>query len=1143
MATEGQGAPSPNFQFLASHSPLLVQLAARAERYCFDDPNAALVKLRQFGELLAQQVAAQTGTYVDPQEGQRELLERLSQRGVLTADVSRLFRDLRVVGNRAAHEHAGTQREALHQLRMARSLAVWYHRAFKDPRYKAGPFLPPPDPSEASSELHDELDRLRQLVADYEAEATAARWTAEQEAQLREKAEAQAQAAYEDQRATLELAAETEQRLVEQLDRYRAEELAAEQQAAASATTEEITARIGQAQEAAEQLVDLDEQATRRLIDEQLREAGWEADTEALSYAKGVRPQKGRNLAIAEWPTRSGPADYVLFSGLTPLAVVEAKRRRKDVPAAIEQAKRYSRGYSREADQVSPGGPWGKYHVPFLFATNGRPYLRQIRTKSGIWFLDGRLPTNHPKALESWYTPGGLADLLKQDIQAAEQRLRDEPPDYLPLREYQHDAVRAVERAIAGGRRELLVAMATGTGKTRTCIGIIYRLIKAGRFRRVLFLVDRTALGEQAANAFKDVKLENYQAFTDIYDVKELGDLRPDADTRLHIATIQGMVKRILFPTDEYHPVPVDAYDCVIVDECHRGYNLDREMSDAELTFRSEQDYISKYTRVLDHFDAVKIGLTATPALHTTEIFGGPDRAPVFQYSYRQAVIDGWLVDHEPPVRIVTALAEDGMQWRRGEQMTLLDTRTQQLQLFNTPDEVNIEVDQFNRRVVTENFNRVVCDELARHIDPSLPGKTLIFCATDTHADMVVGLLKESFEKQYGPIDDDVVKKITGSSDKPLELIRRFRNEAYPKVVVTVDLLTTGVDIPDIVNLVFIRRVRSRILYEQMLGRATRLCPDLYGQTQDKDRFQIFDAVDLYAALEDYTQMKPVVTQPDITFAQLVDELRTVTDATARGEIHDQIIAKLQTRRRSLNDERLREFQRLVGMRPRDLVQQLRRSTPQESAVWFTANPSIVELLDRIGSGGGRLIVSEHEDELRRVERGYGDAQRPEDYLESFRNFVQDNMDRITALRIVCQRPRDLTREQLRELKLELDRQGYTEANLQVAVRETTNQDIAATIIGYIRNVVLDAPLIPYAERVRRAMQRILGSRQWTDAQRRWLDRIGKQLERETIVDRGAFEQGQFREHGGFVRLNKVFDGKLEQLLGEISDEIWRAAA
>ena len=889
--------------------------------------------------------------------------------------------------------------------------------------------------------------------------------------------------------------------------------------------------------------LDLDEADTRKIIDSQLREAGWEADTQRLSFSKGTRPQKGKNLAIAEWPTSKGPADYVLFCGLTPLAVVEAKRKRKDVPGSIEQAKRYSRGYMVMADEILPGGPWGDYQIPFLFATNGRPYLKQIATKSGIWFLDGRRNTNHARPLDGWYTPEGLTQLLKQDIDAANDQLQQEPTDYLPLRYYQHEAIRAVEQAVVAGRQKMLVAMATGTGKTRTAIGLIYRLVKSKRFRRILFLVDRTALAEQATNAFKDVKLENLQSFTEIYDVKELGDIVPDSDTRLQIATVQGMVKRLLYPSDEAKPLPVDQYDCIIVDECHRGYNLDQEMSDTELSFRSEADYISKYSRVIDHFDAVKIGLTATPALHTTDLFSDDDREPVYQYSYRQAVIDGYLVDHEPPYRLVTVLAEDNMKWSQGEVMKVYHTHTDQLELFNVRDDVEMEVDTFNKRVVTENFNKTICAALAEHIDPSLPGKTMVFCATDSHADMVVTLLKQAFEDKYGPIDDDTVLKITGAADRPNQLIRRFKNERLPNVAVTVDLLTTGIDVPEITNLVFLRRVRSRILYEQMLGRATRLCPDLQGPGEDKERFYIFDAVDLYSALEDHTNMKPVVTRPNISFAQLVRELNEVTDEEMREDIKAQIIAKLQRKKGSFKGRRQEECETLIGCSLPSFIKQLQASTPREVADWFAGHAEVVEFLDRVIAQGSKVIISEHEDELRRVERGYGGAVKPGDYLESFRQYIQDNRDKVVALQLVCQRPRDLTCKQLQELKLLLDQHHFTEVSLRTAVRETTNQDIAATIIGYIRYAALDDQLIPYEDRVKQAMAKILASRAWTQPQRKWLERIGKQLQKEVIVDREALDRGQFKEYGGFARINKVFDGELAEILAAISDEIWRVAA
>lgn len=169
----------------------------------------------------------------------------------------------------------------------------------------------------------------------------------------------------------------------------------------------------------------------RRIIDAQLHDAGWESNSEKLRYAKGVRPAKGRNMAIVEWPTSNGPADYCLFVGLTLVAVLEAKRKRTDVAGSIEQAKRFSRGFNLNNDgaQLSSRGPWGEYNVPFLFATNGRPFLRQIAEKSGIWFLDARRNLNHPRPLEAWYTPEGLTQLLNQDIGEADEKLAKEPTD------------------------------------------------------------------------------------------------------------------------------------------------------------------------------------------------------------------------------------------------------------------------------------------------------------------------------------------------------------------------------------------------------------------------------------------------------------------------------------------------------------------------------------------------------------------------------------------------------------------------------------------------------------------------------------------------------------------------------------------
>ena len=1126
---------SPNFGFLVGQDVRLLQAATAAERHVFEDPISALMRLRQFGELLAQEAAAHVGIYKGPLESQVDLLRRMSDRGVLTREVVSLFHDVRKKGNEAAHDGRGTRSEALHQLRMARTLAIWFHRTVgKQPNLRYGPFVPPPDPAEEDAQLRAELGRLRGEMKKALGAVEELKGAAKAEADRRQAAELARAKAYEDLEAALDLAQESEE-LRASSEKEWATRMQALQKEAEAAGTEQTRVLVQRAQEAGDtEHLDLDEAATRKLIDAQLQEAGWEADTQALCHKNGVRPTKGQNLAIAEWPTSSGPADYVLFAGLTAIAVVEAKRKRKDVAGAIEQAKRYSRDYVIQGQEELAGGPWGDYQVPFLFSTNGRPFLRQIQTKSGIWFLDARRSTNHPSAMEGWYTPEGLNALLRQNHEEAEKKLKTEPTDYLGLRDYQVEAIQHVEQGIHEGKRDMLLAMATGTGKTRTALGLIYRLLKAKRFRRVLFLVDRSSLGEQAQDAFKNVKLENLQSLYEIYDVKELEDLVPDKDTRLHVATVQGMVKRLLYPSDEDETIPVDRYDCIIVDESHRGYNLDREMSEGELQFRSQADYVSKYRRVLDHFDAVRVGLTATPALHTTEIFG----KPIYQYSYRQAVIDGYLVDHEPPIRLITALNQAGIHWAVGEEVAVYDKLSGQLDLYEAPDEIDIEVSGFNTKVVTENFNRVVCRKLAEEIDPTLPGKTLIFCATDSHADLVVDLLKEAFTEVYGEVEDDAVQKITGAADKPSQKIRLFKNEALPNVGVTVDLLTTGIDVPEIVNLVFIRRVKSRILYEQMLGRATRLCPEI-----GKEFFKIYDAVDLYAALEDYSTMKPVVTRPLLSFTQLIEELVGIEDEEHGQAIVEDILVKFHRRKSLLKGETLTSFETLTHQDAEEFTEMLKGKDLGELRGWFSERPGLPSFLDRLkGESSGHVLISEHEDELLGTEHGYGEGVRPEDYLVGFGEYLDQSGNDLPALKVVMQRPRDLTRQQLRELRLALDDAGYTESQLRAAWKDTSNQDIAASIIGFIRAQALGSPLIPYADRIDRALQKILASQAWTGPQRRWLERIGSQLQQEIIVDKEALDRGQFQAQGGFRRLNKVFGGKLEEVLGDLHEELWNDA-
>lgn len=1162
-----------NFIFLTAHDQRLATLGAFAERYFRDDPSTAIFKLRQFAELMAKLIAAHHAAYRDERETFNDMLRRLSYEQIIPREVADLFHALKNVGNDAVHEIKGTHGHALTALKNARSLGVWFHRAYgRQLAFNPGPFVPPAEPVDATAPLLQEIEALRRKIAESQEAATVARREAEEQIRVRESVEERFKREAEDRAAWEQLAIESEiekTALVAQLASRQdalevlphhglneaptpfvafeaaeseaekaafAAKLASIQAEAAAAPPTDVAELVERGEEAATK-IELDESQTRALIDQQLRDRGWDADTKTLRYSAGVRPAKGRNIAIAEWPTASGPADYALFVGTTLIGVVEAKRQRKNVSAAIDQAERYSAAISDHSDFVLAGGPWGEYRVPFVFAANGRSYLKQIESASGVWFRDTRRGANHRRALVDWLTPEGLAGLLEVDQDAATATLKTEAFEFgFPLRPYQEGAIRAVETALAAEQRSMLVAMATGTGKTKLAIALLYRLLSAKRFRRICFVVDRSALGIQTEGEFSTTKVVSGKTFAEIFGLKGLEDMTPDLETKVHICTIQGLVKRVLFAADTSEAPPVDQYDLMVIDECHRGYLLDREMSDAELSFRSQDDYVSKYRRVLEYFDAVKIGLTATPALHTTDIFG----EPIFRYSYREAVIDGYLIDHEPPIRIETALARAGIKFEKDEQLDLLNTQTGEIDLAHAPDEIVFEVEQFNRQVITPEFNRVVAEELAKHIDPALRGKTLIFAATDAHADIVVDAIKTAFKNQYGEIDDAAVKKITGSVDKVQNLIRSFRNDANPQIVVTVDLLTTGIDVPKITNLVFLRRVNSRILYEQMIGRATRQCPEI-----GKEVFRIFDAVDLYPHLQDLTDMKPVVINPSISFEQLVREITEATDDHHRDTIREQLAVKLRRRLKKLSDDARQRFEAVAGERPEAMLQRLLAGDAMTLAAWLKERSAIGPILDWQGDGDNPRFVpiSHHSDEVVAVTRGYGEAEKPEDFLDSFSAFVRDNINAIAALKLVVTRPRDLTRADLKELRLALDRKGYSEANLRRAWADAKNEEIAASIVGFVRQAAIGDPLVPYEDRVRAAMRRIISSRQWTEPQKRWLARIGEQVEKEIIVDREAIDKEPFIADGGFNRLNKVFGGGLETLLAEINEEMWKKTA
>lgn len=1010
----------------------------------------------------------------------------LKREGLIPKKIDDILYALRKTRNDAVHAGADSVEDAKTLLSMTYNLAVWFMEVYGDWGYIAPAFVMPENVVQPDYEsiIKEQKEKIAALSKQVEAVSTAA-----------------------------------------------------------STKTSKERAEKG---ETASESMELSEAETRYLIDEQLRKFGWEVDTNTLRYSKGTRPQKGRNLAIAEWPTdsavgKNGYADYALFVGLKLVGIVEAKKAAIDIPSVIDhQCKEYAKGIKGEHQEYIIN-QWGVYKVPFVFATNGRKYLKQIETKSGIWYLDLRSGANAPKALQGWISPQGLVEQLEKDIAAANAALQNTPfdllrdPDGLNLRKYQINAIEAAEQAVIDGKQTVLLSMATGTGKTRTILGMIYRFIKSDRFKRVLFLVDRTALGEQAEDVFKEVKIEELMTLDSIYNIKGLDEKEIDRETKIHIATVQSLVKRILYPEGDTMPSVTD-YDLIVVDEAHRGYILDKEMSETEMLYRNQDDYISKYRTVIEYFDAVKIALTATPALHTTEIFG----KPVFNYSYREAVIDGYLVDHDAPHNIRTKLRVEGIKYEKGEQLAIYDPVTGEvLNSAELEDDMKFEIDTFNRQVITENFNRTVLNEIAWDLNPDGQGKTLIYAVDDNHADLIVKILKEIYAE--GGVDNDTVMKITGSvaggnKKKISEAIKRFKNESLPKIVVTVDLLTTGIDVPEITTLVFMRRIKSRILFEQMLGRATRLCPSI-----GKTHFEIYDPVGVYESLQDVSNMKPVVTNPSTSFEDLMKGLEVATTDEQLAYQINLIVAKLQRKRRNISEKALEQFANLTGSK--DLgafAEHLNSSTIKEAAAELLGHREAFSVLDkdRPHSKSPR-IIDNHPDVVIDHTRGYGEGQKPEDYLEAFKDFINNNMNAIAALRMVCTRPSELTREALKSLKLELDRHDFTEKQLNSAWNEMTNQDIVADIIAFIRQQALGSALVGHEQRVKHAFAKLRMNHEFNKTQLDWLKRIEKVLLEESVLDEQIFEVGAFKNAGGFTIIDRRFGGKLREIMTELNEYLY----
>ena len=937
------------------------------------------------------------------------------------------------------------------------------------------------------------------------------------------------------------------------------------------------------------------EELARINIDRQLTAAGWVIQDRAQ-----MNLYAGCGVAVREFPLQTGEADYLLFVDRKAVGVVEAKPEGTTLSGVADQAAKYSVG-------LPPNIPHVTLPLPFLYESTG------VET----FFRDERDPQPRSRRVFTFHRPETLADWAESSSVRADgvrtndgdsiengrmpsaPTLRGRFQQYPPLNttglwKAQIEAINNLEASLAQDKPRSLIQMATGSGKTFTAVSFIYRMIKFGKARRILFLVDRANLARQTLKEFQAYTTpDDGRKFTELYNVQHLQNNAIDPVNRVVITTIQRVYSMLrgedaydegneegsLFEADEildasqekkveYNPrFPIEMFDVIITDECHRSiYNLWRQ--------------------VLEYFDAHLIGLTATPSKQT---FGFFNQNLVMEYTRARAVLDKVNVDGEV-YRIRTKITEKGSSVDAEYWVGKRDKLTRRQRWEQLDEALEYDAKQLDVDVVSEGQIRLIIrtyrDRLFSEIFPgrSEVPKTLIFAKDDSHAEDIVRIVREEFGK-----DNEFCQKITYrvSGKKPEDLIAAFRNSYNPRVAVTVDMIATGTDIKPLECLLFMRTVKSRVLFEQMLGRGTRVISptDLQAVTVDaprKERFVIVDAVG-------------VVDQPKVD-TQTLERKKSVPfdkllEAVALGARDEDTLSSLAGRlarlERTLNDQDRYTITAASGgqtlgnlarglLDARDPDRQLAAAQaaagvdePSDAQIARAAE----QLIDQAAAPfdnhilRNTLIAIQQRNEQtidqvsvdRVLETGFSaDATaKARTTVESFRQFLLDHRDEITALQILLNQPQSrqrLTFGQRKELArqiaqppLSLTTEALWRAYAQLeqgTVRGAGAKRVLADLVALIRHAIQpDGDLAPYPEQVQARYGRWLAQqeakgRQFSPEQRWWLDHIAVHIGVNLSVAPDDFEYGDFFNRGGPVAAARAFGRDWPALLDELNTEL-----
>jgi len=912
------------------------------------------------------------------------------------------------------------------------------------------------------------------------------------------------------------------------------------------------------------------EARARMEIDRQLKACGWEVQ----DYKK-INLGAGRGVAVREFVMDGGydAADYLLFVDRNAVGVIEAKKEGTTLTGVEHQSRKYVDGLPAGVSAlIKP--------PPFAFESTGT----ETRLTNSL---------DHEPASRSvftFYRPERLAEIL-DDRTTLRARLQAMPPlTDEGLWPAQFEAIRNLETSLAHSRPRALIQMATGSGKTFTAANIAYRLIKYAGARRILFLVDRANLGRQTLREFQGFSTPgDGRKFTELYNVQRLLSNQIDVPSKVVISTIQRLYSILRgeaeLPEDldetslydlepskpvevAYNPkVPIEMFDVIIVDEAHRSiYGLWRQ--------------------VLEYFDAFIIGLTATPGKQTLGFF---NQNLVMEYNHERAVADGVNVDFDV-YRIKTRITEHGSTVEAGLVTEFRDRQTRAKRYEQIDDDIEYDANDLDRKVVSKDQIRTVIrafrDALKNDLFPDrteVP-KTLIFAKDDSHADDIVQIVREEFGK-----GNDFAVKITYKSgstgQKPEDLLQSFRNSYNPRIAVTVDMIATGTDVKAIECVVFMRMVRSRQFFEQMKGRGVRVInpTDLQGVTADakgKDRFVLIDAVGVTDPEHRLQDAAPLERHPKVAFDKLLHNL-------ALGQHDHGLISSIASRLARLNMRLSKpdreELEEVAGVSIKSLTESLVDALdpdkqfeaaklasgapdPGDDAVQAAAdkmiaaavtpladNPAFREKLVELRRTYDQVIDTTSADEV--TQSGYSKdaADRARATIESFRAYLDEHKDEITALQILYSRPykQRLTWKDVKELANAIGRspQRWTPDALWKAYEtldkskvRSSGPRVMADIVQIIRYAIGEDPqLVSYPEFVKERFtnwleQQRQSGRTFTPDQLQWLERIRDHIAGSLAVSAEDFQLTPFVEHGGLGKAFEVFGDDLTPIIGELNE-------